>query len=644
MRIVIAGNIGNQIGLQRDYELLRAYLESLGHEVFGQQDNRPADTEIPVCDLGIFLETISEHLVPMAKRFYYIANCEWLKPEFIRPIQRHCEKVFAKTREAERILREKFSRVHYIGFLTADKGDISIRREAEFLHVGGNGGHRGTNAVIAAWREYRYWNGLDSINDAHLTIISNSKTVEAIDNVPGITFIKRASEEELRTLQNRCLFHIQPSGTEGFGHALHESQSVGAILLTTQAPPMTELHAPFEIPSIRTKKANLGMVHEVSSAAIREMVPKMLALPNYEVAKMKMAARARFEKGNKEFAELFGPHLEPEKKVTFPSGSVVSLGKFDGEPFVGSGHSHKIAILGNFVPPHSTENDWAWSFEFLGHEVIKFQENEDRTDEILATCKALEVSLFLFVHTHSWSTPGKISLDEMIKGLRASKIPTVSPHLDLYFGLNDGDGRDSKVGKHPFWHTDLCLTADGSSQEKFAARGVNHSWLRPGVVARECYPGTFRKELETELAFVGAENYHNEWQWRGQMIRDLRSVYGDRFKVLNGFRGQRLNDLYASTKILIGDCCFAGKPRYYSDRWPESCGRGGFLLAPQIEGCCIPTATFTPQDIHDLMSKIDYYLAHEEERELIRRAAHLHVKEHDTYTHRAKDILGIFNL
>ena len=38
-------------------------------------------------------------------------------------------------------------------------------------------------------------------------------------------------DAELRTLQNRHLFHLCPSETEGFGHHLVEGMSCGAITL-----------------------------------------------------------------------------------------------------------------------------------------------------------------------------------------------------------------------------------------------------------------------------------------------------------------------------------------------------------------------------------------------------------------------------
>jgi hypothetical protein len=637
MRIVLVSNISNGIGLQKDCQLLGAFLGSLGHEVSLQQFNLPIATK--KADLCILLETISEETVKIAPRNWYFANPEWLTPDKIRLVKKHCEIVFAKTKEAYGALQSEFLNVQYVGFLTEDKGDSKMKRERKFLHIGGNGGHRNTNAVISAWREYRYWTK-DELPE--LTVVSNSKTVEPIRDVPGITFIRRATDEQITELQNSHLFHLFPSGYEGFGHALHEAQSSSAILLTTDAAPMNEVAAPFKVPSIRTKLVNMGTVHEVSGRDIREQVSKMMALPNRAIAKFQNESRQWFEYGNREFKRLFPPHLDT------PSRSLLSLPYFVGDEdhpitsgtFFGIERSPvrrklRISFLGNFIPPHSTENDLLWTLRDLGHEVITFQENAHGE-------RPLPADLFLWVHTHGWGDEDYFAA--VLKFYKEHGIPTASFHLDLYFGLNDGDGRESKVGKHPFWKTDICMTADGSSQEKFAERGVNHVWVKPGVVARDCKSGIRREELAIDIGFCGAEGYHNEWPWRGEMIRILRNVYGDKFKVFSGFRGERLNDLYASVNILVGDCCFAGKPRYYSDRWTETCGRGGFLLAPQIEGCCIPLATFTPCNIRDLTEKIDYYLAHGEERELIRRAAHEHVKNHDTYSHRVKEILGLLNL
>jgi len=642
MKIVLIGNVANGIGLQRDAEILSAYLSSRGHVVAMQQYDQPASAT--GFDLAIFLETMSEHLVPIASRHWIIINPEWFKPDFMRPVQRHCEKVLAKTRDAERILRAHFSSVHYIGFTCADRRDTTIPRVPECLHVGGNSGHRGTAAVLSAWREYRYW---DSTPLPPLTVISNSKTVTPIADIPGITFIRRATDDDVTRLQNSCLYHILPSAYEGYGHALHESQSVRAILLTTQAPPMTELCAPFEVAPSLTKKACLATLHEVSPSAIRSAISRMMALPNYDVARMQVEARARFERDNADFERRMDALLTPETITvewppdpleTGPKGPLASLHTPTITP-----RPIRIAVLGNFRPEHSTENDLAWTLTDMGHRVIKFQEDEDSTEDILtgaSTC-----NLFLYIHTHGWVTPGRMTVDELITRLSAEAIPTASFHLDRYWGLNALDRREDRIGEHPFWRTDRVFTADGGNQQRFADRGVAHSWLAPGVVRRDCYRGVSREDLEIDVGFVGAEGYHSEYQFRGQLIEFLRAAYGSRFRIFTGYRGRDLNDLYASIRVVVGDSCFGGSDYYWSDRVPETLGRGGFLLHPTCRGLQIPgLVTFTPGDLHELQDLIDYYLAHDSEREHLRCAAHHWVCEHETYNNRMTTLLRTVGL
>jgi hypothetical protein len=128
------------------------------------------------------------------------------------------------------------------------------------------------------------------------------------------------------------------------------------------------------------------------------------------------------------------------------------------------------------------------------------------------------------------------------------------------------------------------------------------------------------------------------------MVATLQKHYGPRFRIFQGYREQNLNNLYASVKVMVGDHCFAGQPKYWSDRLPETCGRGGFILYPRTEGMTIPTATYEPQNLDDLIAKIDYYLAHEAEREEIRKRCFEHVKAHDTYTHRLQEVLQVMEL
>lgn len=133
------------------------------------------------------------------------------------------------------------------------------------------------------------------------------------------------------------------------------------------------------------------------------------------------------------------------------------------------------------------------------------------------------------------------------------------------------------------------------------------------------------------------------------MVQQLKEVYGSNFRVYQGVRQKDLNDLYASVRVCVGDHCFAGVPRYVSDRLFETIGRGGFLIYPETEGVTslIPgLVTYKPQDIVDLRKKIDYYIddANQAERIERRDAAHVWVKENGTYHNRMAELLKVMEV
>lgn len=308
----------------------------------------------------------------------------------------------------------------------------------------------------------------------------------------------------------------------------------------------------------------------------------------------------------------------------------------------------KIIMIGNFEPSHSTENDWLYSYEQLGHEVVTFQEHTARTEEIYRVAK--DADMVHYVHTHEWNTPGQYSVEELFNRLHARNIPTVSVHLDYWRGLV----REKDVGQHPFWKTRYIFTADGGSNEWYREQGINHFYLKAGVVERECKLGDFKKAYEMDVIFTGSYGYHPEWSYRPKLIDWLASTYGDRFRRYAGdvpphgnLRGQALNDAYASAKVAVGDtlCLDFKHPHYFSDRLFETTGRGGFLIFPFIEGIqdCFEIGkeivTYPFGDFDELKRLIDYYVEHDEEREAIRLAGFERTKRDHTYTNRAQTVI-----
>jgi len=301
----------------------------------------------------------------------------------------------------------------------------------------------------------------------------------------------------------------------------------------------------------------------------------------------------------------------------------------------------KIVFVGNFSVPFSTESHHRATWEKLGHEVIALQENKTTTDAVIAACQGAQV--LSWTHTHGYNFGGSVTQDEMVQKIRRMGVKSFSYHLDVYFGLDKLDRRETNLGKHPSFQLDYFFSTDGG-EHPWKEKGINHVWLPPGVIESGCYKGTYHPTLASDVGFVGSIGYHPEYPFRTRLVEELRKHYGPRFRTYAGMREAALNNTLASIKVTVGDHCFAGIPNYWSDRLPESCGRGAFLLYPRTKGMTIPTATYEPQNIKDLIEKIDYYLAHEDERFAIRDAAFEHVKNHDTYTHRLTEVLRIMGL
>ncbi|MGH7748270.1 MAG: glycosyltransferase family protein, partial [Candidatus Dormibacteria bacterium] len=296
-----------------------------------------------------------------------------------------------------------------------------------------------------------------------------------------------------------------------------------------------------------------------------------------------------------------------------------------------------------------TESELDWTLEHLGHRVVKLQENELMTHEVVSAVRERGTRLFIYVHTHGWGQTGNITPIQMVEQIRASGIRTASFHLDRFFGLNSLDGRQDRIGDHAFFKTDMLFSADGEDDQRWTDRGIRHHWLLPGVVSRGCFFGKPSPEFGNQVIFAGSDSYHPEYPFRNRMVSQLKEVYGSNFRIYQGIRQDRLNSLYATAKVVVGDHCFAGVPRYISDRLFETAGRGGFIIYPETEGVTslIPgLVTYKPQDLVDLRKKIDYFLADENQKERIERRneAHEWVKKNGTYDNRMIELLSVMGI
>lgn len=308
----------------------------------------------------------------------------------------------------------------------------------------------------------------------------------------------------------------------------------------------------------------------------------------------------------------------------------------------------KLAYVGNFAAPHSTENHVAQAFRALGHEVVEHQ--EDRVHWPSLADEVADCAFVLWTHTEGLA--GQRTYRAQRRFLESVKVPTAVIHLDLWHGIS----RAHLVEESPHFRCDLVCTADGGHDALWEQAGVNHWWLPPGVSEFECVPGRARDEYRSDIVFVGSwREYHQESLHRFQLVSFLKKRYGDRVAFWpkvgeHAVRGEALRDLYASVGIAVGDSCMVGHvTRYVSDRAPETMGRGAFLLHPHVEGVTDGgmyvdgkhLRTWRAYDWEALAYLIDYYLEHPGERADIAAAGREHTLTHHTYTVRAGQLLDL---
>lgn len=323
----------------------------------------------------------------------------------------------------------------------------------------------------------------------------------------------------------------------------------------------------------------------------------------------------------------------------------------------------RVAYWGNFEPEYSTENDYARAWRNNGHDVSQIQEGEKaEVNSLVEGIRAERYDLVLWTRTRDLADrSGPDAQWRVLAEARRMKMPIIGLHLDRFWDLKQ-HAREDQIFTEPFFRVDLLFTADGGNQDRWASAGVCHRWLPPGVSERWCVPGMWRDQYASDIAFVGSWDggYHREAQHRFDLVAWLDATYPGQVKFWpkrgeHAIRGLQLNDLYWSTKIVIGDSCLVpradGSPitNYCSDRIPETMGRGGMLAHPTVIGInadygdpFYPMLNWPLNDWRELRCVIDDVL----EADPITADAERHgamgdMRVHNTYEHRVRQIVAI---
>jgi len=292
----------------------------------------------------------------------------------------------------------------------------------------------------------------------------------------------------------------------------------------------------------------------------------------------------------------------------------------------------KLAIIGRFQKLYDEEYI-ARSFEMLGHEVLRLPDNYGLR-AIFDRIEAFKPEVVIFA---------KLELEEngllFIKTLRQKGIKTVCWLFDLYWNYP----REHRIYSQACFKADYVFTTDGGNQEKWKKAGVKHECVRQGIYKEECY----LEKLDNPhgVVFVGGQN--PIYPQRQKFTSFISKTYPDfRWfgrKLTDEMRGKKLNLLYATSKVVVGDSVYS--PNYWSNRVVETLGRGGFLIHQDVEGIKkeFPyLVTYKRGDFQDLRQKVDYFLdeANEKERQQIIAKNFAFIKNNYTMEKKCAELLN----
>ncbi|MBF2761383.1 MAG: glycosyltransferase family 4 protein [Ectothiorhodospiraceae bacterium AqS1] len=290
----------NAYGLMQDVRLLQERLESIGmaSSVLHRRSRTYQDflCNRKVADILIHLERIRGLWLNAADRHWLFPNQEFFKKIYVHRL-RYVDRIFAKTRHAKEIFSRYNPRCTYTGFTSQDRKMPGVDRKwKRFLHAAGNSKHKGTEMVIDLWSRHPEW--------PELVLVRSEK--KAPLSVPSNITLMRGylDDNEMKRIQNSCGIHLCPSKAEGWGHYILEGMSCGAVVVTTNAPPMTELVGAGEglvVPWRGSRPENLGHEYFADPEALESIIEDLLERSEESLQGISIAARRKFEAIDRDF-------------------------------------------------------------------------------------------------------------------------------------------------------------------------------------------------------------------------------------------------------------------------------------------------------------------------------------------------------
>jgi glycosyltransferase involved in cell wall biosynthesis len=322
----------NSPGIKQDAEIINEQLKKLNKvATISEMDilNPHAGSYEDVA-LNIFLEKINTQAARHGRKNWIIVNPEFLEePKAYRYIDRVlCKYQACVTIMSDFRKRYKFQfTVHYIGFTSKIIKNIDIDQKDYnlFFHPAGKSGWKQTSKVLDAWRKNSDFPKLiltcvDANKEADCahTHLVGENTVENLKKYDNIKiYTEYLPNETIETLHRKAGVVVAPSEVEGFGHYINEAKGQGAIVVTTDYPPMNELirnDFGYLLKSTEhTKKGYLGIsTRAINYEDLATVVRNILALEQAEKKKLSIKSMQSFQETTEEFELAFKRLFEPD--------------------------------------------------------------------------------------------------------------------------------------------------------------------------------------------------------------------------------------------------------------------------------------------------------------------------------------------
>lgn len=290
----------NGVGLDQDAQLIKSSLEADGMKVTLSHCRAiPAWSHLlpsaPKFDANIFLERTFTRWFGSAEINLLIPNQERYPARHIKKLKK-IHTILCKSKHAEEIF-SKHGSTAFIGFTSTDRNSTDTPMDFQsYFHLAGKSTLKGTEAILQAWQNHPEW--------PTLTLIQHeSNAPEQVP--PNVELISEyISTEQLLQHLNKHGVHLCPSLSEGWGHYIVEGMSCGALIVTTDAPPMNEIVSATTgdlVPFHKTEPRHLGTNFYVDPALLESQISQLLQIPIMDKEAKGEAAREWFEANDANF-------------------------------------------------------------------------------------------------------------------------------------------------------------------------------------------------------------------------------------------------------------------------------------------------------------------------------------------------------